>query len=361
MKSTRSNFGFKRKSGILMSVSSLPCKYGIGSIGAPSFKFIDFLKECKQKVWQVLPLNPTAFGDSPYQSPCSFAGNPYFIDLESLKADGLLSAEDLQGAIDDGVKVNYGELFQKRIPLLKKAHARFVATDKYEKFVKDNASWLDDYALFMALKEQNDFKSWSEWGDMRQYAVAKQSESRYAAECEFYKFLQFEFFSQWKKVRAYAKKNGVEIVGDMPIYVAYDSVEVWRDPSEFLLDENLVPTVVAGCPPDAFSDDGQLWGNPVYDWKKMKANGYRWWVERAKRVFELYDIVRIDHFRGFAGYYVIPYGDKTAKGGHWETGVGYELFVEIEKAVPKAKIIAEDLGHITPDVRDLLEKRVIPA
>lgn len=268
MKSTRSNFGFKRKSGILMSVSSLPCKYGIGSIGAPSFKFIDFLKECKQKVWQVLPLNPTAFGDSPYQSPCSFAGNPYFIDLESLKADGLLSAEDLQGAIDDGVKVNYGELFQKRIPLLKKAHARFVATDKYEKFVKDNASWLDDYALFMALKEQNDFKSWSEWGDMRQYAVAKQSESRYAAECEFYKFLQFEFFSQWKKVRAYAKKNGVEIVGDMPIYVAYDSVEVWRDPSEFLLDENLVPTVVAGCPPDAFSDDGQLWGNPVYDWKR---------------------------------------------------------------------------------------------
>lgn len=360
MKSTRSNFGFKRKSGILMSVSSLPCKYGIGSIGAPSFKFIDFLKECKQKVWQVLPLNPTAFGDSPYQSPCSFAGNPYFIDLESLKADGLLSAEDLQGAIDDGVKVNYGELFQKRIPLLKKAHARFVATDKYEKFVKDNASWLDDYALFMALKEQNDFKSWSEWGDMRQYAVAKQSESRYAAECEFYKFLQFEFFSQWEKVRAYAKKNGVEIVGDMPIYVAYDSVEVWRDPSEFLLDENLVPTVVAGCPPDAFSDDGQLWGNPVYDWKKMKANGYRWWVERAKRVFELYDIVRIDHFRGFAGYYVIPYGDKTAKGGHWETGVGYELFVEIEKAVPKAKIIAEDLGHITPDVRDLLEKTGYP-
>lgn len=252
MKSTRSNFGFKRKSGILMSVSSLPCKYGIGSIGAPSFKFIGFLKECKQKVWQVLPLNPTAFGDSPYQSPCSFAGNPYFIDLESLKADGLLSAEDLQGAIDDGVKVNYGELFQKRIPLLKKAHARFVATDKYEKFVKDNASWLDDYALFMALKEQNDFKSWSEWGDMRQYAVAKQSESRYAAECEFYKFLQFEFFSQWKKVRAYAKKNGVESWGICPSTLPTTAWKCGEIRASFCLTKILSPPLLQAVRPTLF-------------------------------------------------------------------------------------------------------------
>lgn len=212
----------------------------------------------------------------------------------------------------------------------------------------------------MTLKEKNDYKSWTEWGDMREYAFAKAHESEFAQECGFWKFVQFEFFSQWKKVREYAKKNEISIVGDMPIYVAYDSVEVWRAPNEFLLDENLVPTVVAGCPPDAFSDDGQLWGNPIYDWKRMKENGYRWWVERAKHVFELYDIVRIDHFRGFAGYYVIPYGDETAKDGHWEIGVGYELFAEIEKAVPKAKIIAEDLGHITDDVRELLEKTGYP-
>lgn len=360
MKSTQAKFGFKHNSGILMAVSSLPSRYGIGSVGAPAFKFIDFLKECKQRVWQVLPLNPTAYGDSPYQSPCSFAGNPYFVDLDVLKKEFLLCEEDLKGAIDNGDRVDYGKLFETRIPLLKRAYSKFSPTPKYTRFAEKNAGWLDDYALFMTLKEKNDYKSWTEWGDMREYAFAKAHESEFAQECGFWKFVQFEFFSQWKKVREYAKKNEISIVGDMPIYVAYDSVEVWRAPNEFLLDENLVPTVVAGCPPDAFSDDGQLWGNPIYDWKRMKENGYRWWVERAKHVFELYDIVRIDHFRGFAGYYVIPYGDETAKDGHWETGVGYELFAEIEKAVPKAKIIAEDLGHITDDVRELLEKTGYP-
>lgn len=354
------NFGFKRKSGVLMAVSSLPCRYGIGSVGAPAFRFIDFLKECKQRVWQVLPLNPTAYGDSPYQSPCSFAGNHYFIDLDVLKKEGLLDEDDIAGAVCHSDKIDYGRLFVERVPLLKKAFSRFVPDARYARFKKANSDWLDDYALFMTLKEQNGYKAWSEWGQARSYDKAKERQSEFEKECEFWKFVQFEFFGQWKQVRAYAKRNGITIVGDMPIYVAYDSVEVWRAPNEFLLDENLVPTLVAGCPPDAFSDDGQLWGNPVYDWAKMEKDGFKWWVERAKRAFEIYDVVRIDHFRGFAGYYVIPYGEKTAKNGHWEKGVGIKLFDEIKKAVPNAKIIAEDLGHITPDVRELLSKTGYP-
>ena len=360
MASKTDNFGFRRKSGVLMAVSSLPCRYGIGSVGAPAFRFIDFLKECKQRVWQVLPLNPTAYGDSPYQSPCSFAGNHYFIDLDVLKKEGLLDEDDLECAVCHSDKIDYGRLFVERVPILKKAFSRFVPDASYARFKKANSDWLDDYALFMTLKEQNGYKAWSEWGQARSYDKAKERQSEFEKECEFWKFVQFEFFGQWKQVRAYAKRNGITIVGDMPIYVAYDSVEVWRAPHEFLLDENLVPTLVAGCPPDAFSDDGQLWGNPVYDWAKMEKDGFKWWVERAKRAFETYDVVRIDHFRGFAGYYVIPYGEKTAKNGHWEKGVGIKLFDEIKKTVPNAKIIAEDLGHITPDVRELLSKTGYP-
>ena len=360
MRQKLSNFGFTRKSGILMPVSALPGKYGIGSFGAQSFKFIDFLVECGQRCWQVLPLNPTAYGDSPYQSPCSFAGNPYFIDIDLLVRDGLLSKDEAKAEETDAKRIDYGKLFETRIRLLKKAYARFKVNSDFIRFKQKNADWLDDYSLFMSLKEANGYKQWTEWGDCKFYDYAKLKRAEYAGECEFWKFAQYEFFSQYKAVKKYAKSKGVSIIGDMPIYVAYDSVEVWSNPLSFLLDDNLSPKVVAGCPPDAFSDDGQLWGNPIYDWKKMEQEGFSWWKKRAERTFKLYDIIRIDHFRGFAGYYVIPAKDTTAKNGKWEEGVGYPLFEAISDAVPKAKIIAEDLGHITDDVRELLKKTGYP-
>lgn len=343
-----------------MPVSALPGKYGIGSFGAQSFKFIDFLVECGQRCWQVLPLNPTAYGDSPYQSPCSFAGNPYFIDIDLLVRDGLLAKDEAKAEETDAKRIDYGKLFETRIRLLKKAYARFKVNSDFIRFKQKNADWLDDYSLFMSLKEANGYKQWTEWGDCKFYDYAKLKRAEYAGECEFWKFVQYEFFSQYKAVKKYAKSKGISIIGDMPIYVAYDSVEVWSNPLSFLLDDNLSPKVVAGCPPDAFSDDGQLWGNPIYDWKKMEQEGFSWWKKRAERTFKLYDIIRIDHFRGFAGYYVIPAKDTTAKNGKWEEGVGYPLFEAISDAVPKAKIIAEDLGHITDDVRELLKKTGYP-
>ena len=360
MRQKLSNFGFTRKSGILMPVSALPGKYGIGSFGAQSFKFIDFLVECGQRCWQVLPLNPTAYGDSPYQSPCSFAGNPYFIDIDLLVRDGLLAKDEAKAEETDAKRIDYRKLFETRIRLLKKAYARFKVNSDFIRFKQKNADWLDDYSLFMSLKEANGYKQWTEWGDCKFYDYAKLKRAEYAGECEFWKFVQYEFFSQYKAVKKYAKSKGISIIGDMPIYVAYDSVEVWSNPLSFLLDDNLSPKVVAGCPPDAFSDDGQLWGNPIYDWKKMEQEGFSWWKKRAERTFKLYDIIRIDHFRGFAGYYVIPAKDTTAKNGKWEEGVGYPLFEAISDAVPKAKIIAEDLGHITDDVRELLKKTGYP-
>lgn len=343
-----------------MPVSALPGKYGIGSFGAQSFKFIDFLVECGQRCWQVLPLNPTAYGDSPYQSPCSFAGNPYFIDIDLLVRDGLLAKDEAKAEETDAKRIDYGKLFETRIRLLKKAYARFKVNSDFIRFKQKNADWLDDYSLFMSLKEANGYKQWTEWGDCKFYDYAKLKRAEYAGECEFWKFAQYEFFSQYKAVKKYAKSKGISIIGDMPIYVAYDSVEVWSNPLSFLLDDNLSPKVVAGCPPDAFSDDGQLWGNPIYGWKKMEQDGFSWWKKRAERTFKLYDIIRIDHFRGFAGYYVIPAKDTTAKNGKWEEGVGYPLFEAISDAVPKAKIIAEDLGHITDDVRELLKKTGYP-
>lgn len=359
MRESLRNFGFTRKSGVLLPVSALDGKYGIGSFGAPCFKFIDFLCECKQRCWQVLPFTPTAYGDSPYQSPCSFAGNPYFIDIDLLVKDGLLTADEAQCARRDCKRINYGELFEERLPLLKKAFARFKSNSSYIRFKQNNA-WLDDYSLFMALKEANGYKPWTEWGEDKYYSHAKNRLQEYKKECEFFKFVQYLFFSQWKAVKKYARSKNVSIIGDMPIYVAYDSVEVWSNPRAFLLDENLTPILVSGCPPDIYSEDGQLWGNPVYDWQYMKEDDFSWWVERIRHSLCLYDIVRIDHFRGFAGYFVIPYGDKTAKGGHWEKGVGRALFDEINAKVPGAKIIAEDLGLITEDVRELLRATGYP-
>ncbi len=349
------NFGFSHKSGILMAVSSLPSKYGIGTFGAPCTRFIDFLSECGQTCWQVLPLNPTAYGDSPYQSPSSFAGNPYFIDLDELYLGKLLTKEELASAQNSNDAVDYGWLFNTRIALLRVAFSRFEKDKNFKSFKRANRAWLDDYAYFMALKNHYSYCAWASWDDKHKfYDKALLHKDEFCDEIEFWCFVQYLFATQWEKVKKYANSKGIKILGDMPIYVAYDSVEVWCNPSGFLLDDNLAPTLVAGCPPDGFSPDGQLWGNPIYNWNEMKKDNFSWWVERLKRNSKLYDIVRIDHFRGFAGYYVIRYGEPTARDGWWEQGVGRDLFEVLAKEVPSAKIIAEDLGFITQDVRDLL-------
>ena len=355
------NFGFSRGSGILMPVSSLPSRYGIGSCGKEAFKFVDFLSDCGVKVWQVLPLNPTSYGDSPYQSPSVMAGNPYFVDLDLLREDGLLTPSELKEAKHDTKAIDYGWLFENRYKTLRIAYSRFVTGLKYFEFAEKNAYWLDDYALYMALKVKNDFKAFSEWkDDEKDVEKAKQNIKEHKKEIGFWKFVQYEFFKQWGAVLDYAHERGVSILGDLPIYVAYDSVDVWSNPKNYLLDEDLVPKLVAGVPPDAFSDDGQLWGNPIYDWDKMKKDGFEWWTSRIRHAKELYDIIRIDHFRGFAGYFTIPNGDKTARNGWWNKGVGEELFEAVRKNVRSTKIIAEDLGIITPDVRELLKSTGYP-
>lgn len=348
-------FGFSHKSGLLMAVSALPSEYGIGSFGKACFDWLDFLDKTGTKCWQILPLNPTAYGDSPYQSPASFAGNPYFVDLEELYKEGLLTSDELDGEKCKSERIDYGRLFLTRIAVLKKAFSRFVKTVEYARFCHKNKQWLDDYALFFSIKENYDYAPWSSWADeYRIYKNAIERKSDFEGQTEFWRFVQFKFFTQWKKVRDYARSKGIKIIGDIPIYVAYDSVDVWSNTDEYLLDENLNPTFVAGCPPDGFSPDGQLWGNPIYDYAKMEKNGFKWWCSRIKICASVFDIVRIDHFRGFAGYYSVPYGEKTARNGHWEKGPGGKLFDAINQSVPNAKIIAEDLGFLTDDVRELI-------
>ena len=355
------NFGFTRKSGILMHVSSLPSPYGIGNFGKQAYEFVDFLTATGQKCWQVLPLNPTTYGDSPYQSPASLAGNPYFIDPELLHQQKLLTKIDLKNARDTSVWVNYGKLFDNRFALLRKAYSRFQPDEQFKSFCKKNKSWLDDYALFMALKVKYNHSHWTSWSDVdKDVAQARKTASQHKAEMDFWKWIQFAFRQQWDNLKDYAHQKGIVIIGDMPIYVAHDSVDVWKDPSQFLLDDNYVPTVVAGCPPDPFSKDGQLWGNPIYDWEKMRQQGFSWWVERVKASFQLYDLLRIDHFRGFSSYYSIPYGEENAVNGRWNVAPGKELFDVVKTAVPKAKIIAEDLGFVSQDVRDLLKYTQFP-
>ena len=353
--SVNKKFGFSHKSGLLMAVSALPSEYGIGSFGKACFDWLDFLDKTGTKCWQILPLNPTAYGDSPYQSPASFAGNPYFVDLEELYKEGLLTSDELDGEKCKSERIDYRRLFLTRIAVLKKAFSRFVKTVEYVRFCHKNKQWLDDYALFFSIKESYDYAPWSSWADeYRIYKNAIEGKSDFECQTEFWRFVQFKFFTQWKKVRDYARSKGIKIIGDIPIYVAYDSVDVWSNTDEYLLDENLNPTFVAGCPPDGFSPDGQLWGNPIYDYAKMEKNDFKWWCSRVKICASLFDIVRIDHFRGFAGYYSVPYGEKTARNGHWEKGPGGKLFDAINQSVPNAKIIAEDLGFLTDDVRELI-------
>ena len=355
------NFGFRHKAGIIMPVSSLPSRYGIGSLGKQAHQFIDFLDATGQTCWQVLPLNPTSYGDSPYQSPASQAGNPYFIDLDLLAQKGLLTKAELDTQKNNSKRIDYGWLFTTRFPVLRKAHSRFVPDRSYRTFQKQNAAWLADYALFMALKVHYGFSQWTQWMPQhRNHSQAKLHAAEFEQEMDFWCWCQFEFFTQWKALADYAHQKGIKIIGDMPIYVAHDSMDVWAAPEQFLLDEQYMPTVVAGCPPDGFSPDGQLWGNPIYNWPLMEKQNFSWWMARVSSAFRLYDILRIDHFRGFAGYYNVPYGESTARNGKWDPAPGTALFRTLKKTYPKAKIIAEDLGFITDDVRDLLEETGFP-
>lgn len=355
------NFGFEHKSGILMPVSSLPSEYGIGSLGKSACEFIDFLDEAGQKCWQVLPLNPTSYGDSPYQSPASSAGNPYFIDLDILAKKGLLTSDELCAQKENSTLINYGWLFGARYTALRLAHSRFTPDEDYNKFLLDNNSWVEDYALFMALKVKNNYCQWTLWNnEYRDYSKAVTHKAEFEAEMSFWRWVQYEFAAQWQAVVNYAHDKGISIIGDMPIYVAHDSMDVWAAPEQFLLDENYNPTVVAGCPPDGYAPDGQLWGNPIYNWKLMEEQNFAWWVKRVGSAWELYDILRIDHFRGFAGYYNIPFGESTARNGKWDVAPGKALFEAIKERYPESKIIAEDLGLITEDVRELLDDTGFP-
>ncbi len=355
------------KSCILMHISSLPSAYGIGKMGKSAYDFVDFLSECGIKCWQILPLSPTSFGDSPYQSFSVFAGNPYFIDFDILKQEGLLKKSDYSGLDwqDNDREVNYSKIYNNCFKVLKQAYKsyRHELSAIYHKFVEENAYWLDDYALFMALKFKNDGKPWYEWDKklaMREKKALEKAKSELAKDIEFFKFIQYKFFKQWFNLKKYANDKGIQIIGDIPIYVAYDSVEVWSQPELFMLDKNKTPTSVAGCPPDVFSELGQLWGNPLYDWKKHKETDFEWWTKRTAFATRIYDIVRIDHFRGFESFYTIPYGNENAIEGEWLKGPDYELFETLEKKLGKLNIIAEDLGFLTPEVYKMLGKTGFP-
>ena len=347
-----------RESGILMHITSLPSPYGIGTMGKNAYKFVDFLESAGQAYWQILPLTPTGYGDSPYQSFSACAGNHYLIDLDTLVEEGLLKREEIT-AINwggDPGRVDYGTMYDQRAKVLKIACDRFVPDAGYEDFVEANKDWLEDYALFMALKEEMGGKIWLEWDSALkchdETALAAKREERKAA-VQLQYFLQYQFDRQWKALRSYANKKGIRIIGDVPIYVPLDSADVWAAPELFQLDENRRPEVVAGCPPDAFTEDGQLWGNPIYDWEKMKATGYAWWVKRLSAAAKMYDVVRFDHFRGFESYWAVPAGDKTARNGKWVKGPDHDFIYAIQKALPDLDFIAEDLGYMTPEVRQL--------
>lgn len=356
-----------RTSGVLMPISSLPSPYGIGTMGKQAKKFVDFLEKAGQKYWQILPICPTSYGDSPYQSFSSFAGNPYFIDLEYLCKDKLLTKKECESFDWGGSEkyIDYGIMYISRYKLLKKAYARFVKNipDDYAQFCKTEAEWLDEYALFMALKDANDGVAWFEWDEdlkTRKPEAIEAAKKEYGDDIEFYKMLQYLFFKQWRQLKAYANSKNIEIIGDVPIYVAGDSADVWANPKQFYLDEELNPIEVAGCPPDAFSADGQLWGNPLFRWDVMKKDGYTWWTKRISAMADLYDIIRIDHFRGFDSYYAIPAEDDTAKNGEWKEGPGMDLFKVLEKKLGKLPIIVEDLGFLTPSVIKLLKDSGFP-
>lgn len=367
-----------RECGVLMPVFSLPSAYGIGCFSKEAYEFVDMLKKSGQTRWQILPLGPTGYGDSPYQSFSTFAGNPYFIDPETLIKEGLLTKkeceESMPAAKDKSVRngkqqdetmppIDYEWLYFHRFPLLRKAFSRFKPDASYEKFLTENEDWLTDYCLFIAIKDKQGGISFAEWPDAyrnREPEALEEAKAALKTEMDFYRFQQYEFRKQWDKLHAYANAQGIEIIGDIPIYVAFDSADTWANPKLFQIGEDNLPTGVAGCPPDAFSATGQLWGNPLFNWDYHKKTGYEWWLKRIAHCFSLYDVVRIDHFRGFDEYYAIPYGDKTAEFGKWMPGPGMDLFRTVKERLGDLPIIAEDLGFLTESVKELLKDSGYP-
>lgn len=396
---------FERSGGILLHPTSLPGPYGIGDLGPQAYRFVDWLESTGCKLWQVLPLGPTGYGDSPYQCFSAFAGNPYLISFDGLIEDGLLTQDDFAHMPTfDASRVDFGLLIPWKLDLLGRAFSRFfialnettrparsntndvnaleALVGEFAFFCSKNASWLDDYALFMSIKEANGGGAWNEWSEelrKRRKSAMDKARKEHAKNILRYSFYQFIFFRQWNKLRAYANERGIRIIGDIPIFIAYDSADAWANPELFFLDEDSLPTVVAGVPPDYFSPTGQLWGNPLYRWEAHRKSGYAWWIERFRSVLELVDVVRLDHFRGFAGYYEIPFGAKTAEKGRWVPGPGSDFFETLSSAltvptegsgesadharseIPNTlPIIAEDLGVITPDVEELRDRFGLP-
>ena len=354
-----------RESGILMHITSLPNAYGVGTMGKTAYDFVDFLHEAGQRYWQILPLTPTGYGDSPYQSCSTFAGNHYLIDLDMLVEDGLLEKADFENIrwSETADKTNYGHLYNNRLTVLRKAYARFRGGADFDAFCMEASSWLPDFGLFMALKGKFNGQPWYSWEKglkFRDPEAIWDVRKELQDEIRFYYFVQYLFYKQWNALRAYAHKNGISIIGDVPIYVPHDSVDVWSNPELFQMNADLEPTDVAGCPPDAFSDDGQLWGNPLYRWDLLAQDNYGWWIRRLAAAGKLYDVVRMDHFRGFEAYWAVPYGDTTAKGGKWIKGPGMGFINAVKKQLPDLKLIAEDLGFLTQEVLDLRDESGFP-
>lgn len=355
-----------RESGVLLPISSLPSKYGIGCFSKEAYAFIRQLRLAKQKYWQILPLGPTSYGDSPYQSFSAYAGNPYFIDLEDLITQGLLTEKECESCIseEENSYIDYERLSLTRYKILRQSFQRFdCQNEQYQTYVSEEREWLDNYALFMAVKDYHGGISWNLWEDSIK-CKKPEAVKRYREECEedirFYCFLQFQFSTQWKKLKAYANEQGIKIIGDIPIYVALDSADSWGNKELFQFTEDGLPIAVAGCPPDAFSNTGQLWGNPLYNWDYHKSTDYDWWTKRIAHNFRLYDVVRVDHFRGFDEFYSIPYGHATAEYGSWVKGPGYDLFETLLHKLGKLDIIAEDLGFLTPSVIELVKQTGFP-
>ena len=361
---------YLRQSGVLLHPTSLPGRFGIGSMNRAAYEWVDFLANTRQTLWQVLPLGPTGYGDSPYQSFSSFAGNPYLISLEDMVEEGLLDPSILTDAPQfPERRVDYGAIYHWKLGVLRQAAATFAGADQpalqaqFDAFVAEEASWLEDYALFMALKDAHGGAPWNQWEmelRSRQPDALEKAKLRHAKAIHSHKFNQWLFFRQWSKLKAYASEQGIRIIGDNPIFVAMDSSDTWTNPQEFYLDEEFQPTVVAGVPPDYFSATGQLWGNPLYRWDRMKQNGYAWWLRRIHAALRLYDILRMDHFRGFAGYWEVPATESTAVNGRWVKGPGEDFFLAVQRELGELPMIAEDLGEITPDVIELRDKFKLP-
>lgn len=358
---------FSRGAGILMPVSSLPSPYGIGTFGKSAFEFVDSLVCAQQKYWQVLPLGPTSFGDSPYASFSAFAGNPYFIDLDILIEEELLTKEYVESFRWNMEEqyVDYGLIYHSRFTVLKEAYknSNHKNTDEYKQFLKENEFWLDGYCLYSACKKKFDYMSWQEWDEdikYRESAALEKYNTDLADDIDFYRFIQYKFSQQWNQLKEYANEKGIEIIGDIPLYVALDSSDVWQNPKVFQLDEELRPKKVAGVPPDVFSETGQRWGNPLYDWKALEKDDFSWWRKRMEHSAKLYDVIRIDHFIGMVKYYSIPEEDEDARNGQWNKGPGMKLIRAISKSIGDKRIIAEDLGVKMPEVIEVLEKSGYP-